>query len=180
MAKSPHRQSLLWSWAEMKQTSSAVADNATRPIATQRCPRLVVETTSSLCVRRLIRLDARYTGRPARVSPAGHAKTRDGLSQRARISAVSFAGLWGGARSGHLPVRRQGAKRAGGCCGPCGICLFQSPFLDKGEMRGIRLLNRYAFCGESILVKEPTRIAGLSCGYLFVTVASEKQAALRG
>ena len=62
--------------------------------------------------RRIVGLDARYAGEPARLPATRCAETRPGLSPRADRGRL-LARLRGGSGCGHLPLRRQGTKRVG-------------------------------------------------------------------
>ena len=68
------------------------------------------------------RLDARHLRESTSLSPAAAAKTRSGISVDADRGHL-FAGLRFGARCGHVPLRRQRAKRVQRCCVKCGRSL---------------------------------------------------------
>ena len=71
---------------------------------------LVVEESTCSHLRRRDRLDARHLRESTSLSPAAAAKTRSGISVDADRGHL-FAGLRFGARCGHVPLRRQRAKR---------------------------------------------------------------------
>jgi hypothetical protein len=84
-----------------RQTGSALDTNAKED--------WLWKAASRSCLRWIDRFDARYAGEPGRLPAAGCAETRNRIPNGPHRSRL-LARLWRGARSGNLPLRRQGAK----------------------------------------------------------------------